>query len=175
MSALQDIVVEGVIYGDVSYTKNTISNIFINGSGAIKSQSGATSHMDNVILNDRYDTDGDGLGDGYEWFESGTAPLLYDTDGDDLNDGFEVLTLMTNATLEDTDGEGLGDGYELFDSGTDPLSNDTDSDGLNDGFEVLTLMTNATLKDTDDDGLGDGYELFDSAQILYQMIQIVMV
>lgn len=47
---------------------------------------------------DRFDTDGDGLGDGAEYREDGwnTDPLKADTDGDGYNDGDELFTYGTD-------------------------------------------------------------------------------
>ena len=60
--------------GDVSYTNNTVSNILLSGKDACTSREGVSNYLDNVVVNDSYDTDDDGLGDGYELFESGTNP-----------------------------------------------------------------------------------------------------
>ena len=61
--------------GNVTYRKNTISNILLSGKDACSSSRGDSIYTDNVIVNDSYDTDGDGLGDGYERFEGGTDPI----------------------------------------------------------------------------------------------------
>ncbi|TET98466.1 MAG: hypothetical protein E3J30_06585, partial [Anaerolineales bacterium] len=76
------------------------------------------------------DPDGDGL-----WTNSGEDPDIqqYDTDGDGLSDGFEIL-LSLNPLSGDPDGDGLSDLMELR-LGTDPENADTDGDGLSDGEE----------------------------------------
>lgn len=63
----------------------------------------------------------------------------WDTDGDGVPDGYEVTNagaLGVNAALADTDGDGLMDGEELR-VGSNPADADTDADGLRDGEEVF--------------------------------------
>ncbi|MCP4167502.1 MAG: hypothetical protein GY759_16655 [Chloroflexi bacterium] len=103
-----------------------------------------------------WDTDGDGLSDGWEYKNldnSGANPTVYDTDGDGLDDLYEV-TIGTSVTISDTDGDGLLDGEEPchINSGrlvggwkvtqagnyhvcSDPLKGDYDGDGLLDSQE----------------------------------------
>ncbi|UCG55092.1 MAG: hypothetical protein JSV32_02425, partial [Dehalococcoidia bacterium] len=114
------------------------------------------------------DPDGDGL-----WTNSGEDPdgQQYDTDGDGLSDGFEVMFEL-NPTLSDSDGDGLSDFLELR-LGTDPEDEDTDGDGLDDGIEyqgweinftyfeeqfTSQVSSDPTIVDTDGDGLGDEIE-----------------
>ncbi len=83
------------------------------------------------------DKDGDGLPDAQE-AALGADPTKWDSDGDGLSDGFEydnrdLSSLAVNKA--DTDGDGLSDGVEL-NVGTDPANPDTDADGLTDGEEV---------------------------------------
>ena len=68
------------------------------------------------------DADGDELMDEQE-LQIGTDPTKYDTDGDGLGDGAEFRAdgWNTNPLAADTDGDGLDDGDELFFYGTDPL------------------------------------------------------
>ena len=61
-----------------------------------------------------YDTDRDGLGDGYEVKQSKTDPLKADSDNDGLNDGNEIVLKM------------------------DPLAPSTNNDGVKDGERILT-------------------------------------
>ncbi len=107
---------------------------------------------------DKWDTDGDGLSDAFELWQSHTSPLLFDTDGDGLGDGLELGmrlddtgqlshlispdAILTNPLLPDTDGDGIPDGIEdtnhngIQDKGeTDPRKLDTDGDGISDGLE----------------------------------------
>ena len=102
------------------------------------------------------DTDGDGLLDGVEVFQTGTNPLIADTDGDGINDGQE-LQLKTNPLNPDTDGDGLMDGDEIR-LGTDPLKPDTDNDGLTDGQETPPCP-DPLNPDSDHDGIIDGKDL----------------
>lgn len=70
-----------------------------------------------------FDTDGDGLGDGWE-LDQGLRPDTPDTDGDGVPDGYE-----------DPDGDGLSNAEEAR-HGSDPNNGDTDGDGTGDGDEV---------------------------------------
>ncbi len=99
------------------------------------------------------DTDGDGLGDGEEYYGFGTNPLSMDSDGDGLGDWQEVEVYGTDPTSSDTDNDDLPDGYEvltnytvsyvdwtgdgMFDHKTDPKNRDTDLDSITDGNEIL--------------------------------------
>lgn len=68
---------------------------------------------------DTWDTDGDGLPDGYEATQAGALglnPALADSDGDGLSDA-EELRHHTNPADPDTDGDGLSDGEEVFQPG----------------------------------------------------------
>ncbi len=126
----------------------------------------------------KWDTDGDGLGDGQEVNTFGTYPVTVDTDGDAARDDFEVVdrtitltingvsqvvTVKTDPLNPDTDLDGLPDGEE-YDLGMDgvvthPVDADTDDDGLWDGDEVTVHYSNATLSDTDGDGFSDFTEV----------------
>ena len=81
----------GSINGDVNYRMNTISNILLSGNDACTSKNGDSIYTDNVIVNDSYDTDGDGLGDGHELLESGTNPRS--KEGSSLS-SFTLLTTL---------------------------------------------------------------------------------
>lgn len=136
------------------------------------------------------DSDGDGLKDGEEVFDTGTNPTNPDGDGDGVSDGDEIkngtnpnvpdggdpnedvdgdgLTTAdealrgTNPDESDTDGDGLTDGDEVFDTGTDPLNPDVDGDGVSDGDEILG-GTNPNVPDTlaPGDPDGDGLDSID--------------
>jgi hypothetical protein len=154
-------------------------------------------------LNTTYGVDGDGdnLATLYEQMILGTDPGLWDTDGDGLCDGWDNATLSgefgyTNATNPDTDGDKLLDGFEFFgwnvsiyDNGetrlehytsnplvpdsdydgiydyyeylnaTNPLKSDSDNDLISDFDEIHIYKTDPTDPDCDDDGLLDGLEL----------------
>ena len=60
--------------GTVTYSNNTMDNVSFSGDDAGGSVDGNVSYTGNSIVSDNYDTDSDGLGDGYELFERGTNP-----------------------------------------------------------------------------------------------------
>jgi len=127
-----------------------------------------------------FDTDDDGLADGYDSTMGigevllGTDPLSWDSDLDGLGDGFEwhgwdisvqrdagegFITIRTTPSplLSDTDFDNVSDYWEYF-NGTDPSSADTDFDGLSD-WEEFQYGTDAKNYDTDGDFLTDAEEL----------------
>jgi hypothetical protein len=139
-------------------------------SSSMTASSGPTSRPTNPM---RYDTDGDGLGDGLELNEYGTmasGPGACDTDGDRLGDGLEVgLVGVTVDTADpcthrsksaigatpDADSDGVLDVHQA----------DSDTDGRQDGLEDSNangfpdlLETSHRDADTDDDGLCDDEE-----------------
>ncbi|MFN8485853.1 MAG: hypothetical protein U0768_22660 [Anaerolineae bacterium] len=89
------------------------------------------------------DKDADGLTADQE-ATYGTDPAKWDSDDDGLSDGYEVYISHTDPTKADTDGDGLSDRLEL-ELLTDPLNADTDGDGLPDGQEVCHLQADGTL------------------------------
>lgn len=93
------------------------------------------------------DTDGDGLTDYVEIYQSETDPCVKDTDGNGIEDG-----------NEDSDEDGLTN-LEEIQYGTDLGKSDTDGDGLKDGEEKNKYNTNPTKYDTDEDGISDGNEV----------------
>ena len=105
------------------------------------------------------DTDGDGLLDGYEVFDSFTNPTLWDTDHDGLSDGEEEAK-GTNPLLQDSDGDLLSDYVEVHVYFTNPLNRDSDSDYLSDYTEVITVGTNPLKWDTDGDNVGDTWDRY---------------
>jgi hypothetical protein len=97
----------------------------------------------------KWDTDGDGLSDGFEP-DIGTDPYVYgsdmnnkDTDGDGLADGLEMAGWVVTFQYEGTEFD-----WHVY---SNPLLNDTDSDGLDDHKEFLTRQ-NPRSKDTNSDG-----------------------
>ncbi len=132
----------------------------------------------------RWDTDGDGLGDGEERAagQDGavTDPTVADTDGDGLADGKEVTEHHSNPTHRDTDGDGFTDAQEvtvryrsIWINGawrtraitTLPYAEDSDGDGLTDdeewyGTSAYGVRTDPSDPDTDGDGLPDGQERY---------------
>jgi hypothetical protein len=102
------------------------------------------------------DSDGDGLTDAEEALE-GTDPLRYDTDGDGFGDGVEVRFRRQGVDFNPTQ-RPLPDGGGL-DPGCPPhlRAADSDCDGLLDCDEQF-IGTNANLVDSDRDGVPDGVE-----------------
>jgi hypothetical protein len=134
------------------------------------SESNATNDTvaDNGIIDGIEDFDSDRLGN-YIEYAIGTDPFARDTDGDSLGDGFEYRNSQFDPLAKDTDGDGVSDGEADIDG--DGLNNtqeaelgtlvdrpDTDRDSLTDSHEV-ELGTDPTLPDTDADGLTDDEEL----------------
>ena len=195
---LKDITFSGINAGGsgnapVSYLGNNLTNVIFSGKDAGLSEEGTTTYMhnllanvsysgitdayrgstfvltDNIIIDDDYDSDNDGLDDLQELFVLGTNPASMDTDRDRLPDDWElryngtsginpVVTANVDELSSDLDDDGLTLLQE-FQTNTDPTSNDSDNDGLNDGSEVQIFMTNSSLADTDSDGLVDGWEV----------------
>ncbi len=136
-------------------------------------------------MND-WDSDHDGLKDGYE-LGIKARPELADTDGDGLIDGgyWELNTLVpgefyfagSRADVRDTDGDGMDDLEEYqfwseregivdirsLNTDGDSLRNihdpDSDNDGASDGSEVHSSRTDPGRVDTDGDSLPDGWEI----------------
>lgn len=115
-----------------------------------------------------WDTDGDGMDDGWE-ITNGLDPnddgsidpangALGDPDGDGLENLYEYW-YWGNPHSQDTDGDGLSDFDELFIYGTSLYESDSDYDGLDDYAEVTTYGTDPWNWDTDGDYLSDGDEL----------------
>ncbi|MHA1858049.1 MAG: hypothetical protein ACTSUU_01230, partial [Candidatus Thorarchaeota archaeon] len=122
----------------------------------------------------------DAVGSDYPWETGGGGqhldPYNWDTDGDGLSDGFEVLTSNPYGARApdphnpDTDGDGINDSLEIA-WGTNPNNTDSDGDTLPDNIEWAGLLTgppgdadgdgliNALDWDSDNDGLGDHYAL----------------
>jgi len=114
-----------------------------------------------------FDTDGDGLSDGYE-VDNGLNPRNHDTDGDGLIDWFEIQ-YDANALNPDTDNDGLQDYIEIagwliqfeYEGGTftmhvhsDPTVPDSDGDGVDDSMEYWSGL-NPRSVDTNGDGVKD--------------------
>ncbi|NCD34031.1 MAG: hypothetical protein EOL87_11545 [Spartobacteria bacterium] len=89
-------------------------------------------------------------------------PTAFDTDGDGMPDGWEILNTLDPTdpadAAEDPDNDRLIN-LEEYKWGTNPYKADTDGDGLDDGEEVLVVHTDPSLTDSDQDGLDDGFEI----------------
>lgn len=130
------------------------------------------------------DHDGDGLigrhrgGNDPDDTIDGCGGLCWDTDGDGLPDGFEIAQRQAgirnggfalDATRSDTDGDSLTDAQEIR-LGTNPTQRDTDGDGLDDNVEVegwefefapgrvTRVYPDPLQSDGDGDGMSDGIE-----------------
>ena len=74
--------------------------------------SNAVVRLDSLAFVMSDDPDGDELSNAEE-ATLGTDPLIFDSDGDGLSDGFEVHTAHTDPSRYDTDGDGMDDYLEL--------------------------------------------------------------
>ncbi|WP_226011154.1 MSCRAMM family adhesin SdrC [Halomicrobium salinisoli] len=113
------------------------------------------------------DTDGDGLGDGFEASQPSFSPADSDTDDDGVADAAEDVdgdglnasqesAYNTSTARTDTDRDGITDGREV-EIGTDPADPDTDGDGVIDGDE-REIGTDPLAVDSDGDGVPDDEE-----------------
>jgi hypothetical protein len=84
------------------------------------------------------DYDRDGLTD-YQELYWGLDPYKFDTDGDVIGDGDEFYNRYgyTDPLDADTDNDRLIDGHEVFIWFSDPWLVDTDFDGKDDHFEAM--------------------------------------
>jgi hypothetical protein len=96
------------------------------------------------------DSDGDGLPDGWEYFNTFNANNaedgVLDTDGDTLSNQWEYV-LRLNPRSMDSDGDGTFDLWE-----------DYDNDGLVNTHEITVYGSNPILWSSVGDGLGDGWK-----------------
>ncbi len=93
---------------------------------------------------------------------AGPNPTAFDTDGDGMPDGWEMLNGLNPINPSDASGDLDGDGLtnlQEYQFGSDPRNTDSDGDGLSDGAEVNIYGTNPATADSDGDGLDDGYEV----------------
>ncbi len=121
----------------------------------------AREEYDHGTNPDLADTDGDGLDDGVEVWQTHTSPTVADSDNDGISDSDEVSVYNTNPKSTDTDGDGMPDNWEIT-HGLDPLVDDAHSDFDSDEADNVTEYNHGLLPDdidTDGDGLPDGWEL----------------
>lgn len=149
---------ENVIYelstnGEIIYKIDippAINSITFKGRNLVLLQNGS------LIVFER-DIDGDELPD-YKEMEYGTDPFSYDTDSDGMSDGWEVrysLNPLENEAYEDPDSDDLLNIMEYLHL-TNPMNKDTDDDKMPDGWEVrysLNPKEKDELQDPDADGL----------------------
>ncbi|WP_035610629.1 LamG-like jellyroll fold domain-containing protein [Haloferula sp. BvORR071] len=135
----------------------------------------ATDASDPKDAHSQPDTDGNHIGDGWEftYFTGpGTADPLGNPDGDGLNNQVEYANL-TNPNEADTDGDGLNDDIEVnrkvngVSAPTNPRSKDSDNDTLSDLVETGTGIyvsrantgTDPLAVDSDGDTYADALEV----------------
>jgi hypothetical protein len=127
----------------------------------------ASPATQNCTRFDRWDSDGDGLPDG---FEANNATVLSvdatrsDSDQDGLSDG-EELARGTQPGVVDTDGDGLADAAELLQPGdvfwtpTTPLASPVGGWLMRiPGGALVPVLSDPTRADADGDGLNDAVE-----------------
>jgi len=117
------------------------------------------------------DRDGDALADASEE-ALGTSPSDWDSDGDGMDDGWESAYACLNALAGDSSADPDGDGDSNlveYGNSTDPcfsVVTDSDGDGLEDSVED-SGCTDSLDPDSDGDGLCDGnVDVYDGATLL---------
>ena len=112
------------------------------------------------------DTDGDGLGSGFEVFILKTSPDMLDTDGNGINDGLEDFDRDGKLNIEEYNSPANPAYYNPIGGSSEPWKPDTDGDGVCDG-PIVPIPYNlipgpdafpldpAASVDTDGDGYPD--------------------
>ena len=121
--------------------------------------------LDWEIADSNADFDGDGLTNIAE-YAAHTKPHVFDTDDDGLPDGFEEKSIHLdpchyNDPYADSDGDGMSDLFESiydFDPDVNDSTADPDEDGLSNAQEAA-FGSDPTDADIDCDGLNDSAEL----------------
>lgn len=142
-------------------------NPTVNDAGLDLDRDGLTNLVEFQLgtLAGTFDTDGDGLPDGFEHHSNHLDPLVInnsslDPDGDGMSDLFEAIYGFNPDVADgagDADGDGLSNSQEIA-FGSSPTDADIDGDRLND-LQEQQNGTNPWLRDTDGDGLTDGWEV----------------
>lgn len=142
-----------------------VTSLFV--EAAFNPQQVGAKSKKNITENFDLDTDGDGLKDFYELFNTNTKDSDSDKngvlDGDEDYDGdgltnLEEQELGTRMDKIDSDGDGLDDKEEIDEYGTKPDVADTDGDGLKDGIEIKYLKFDPLKPDENDNDIPDGEE-----------------
>ena len=119
--------------------------------------------IDDVLMTteddgDAIDTDGDGIGDNAEGYNSTDPDLSTDTDGDGVADYLEDNNVGDHTNPDnDTDGDGVSNSNDAFPNDPDEIS-DTDGDGIGDNAEGYNSTDSDLSTDTDGDGVPDYLE-----------------
>ncbi len=166
-----------------------VENLDTDGDGLVDAWEQANlpagAYLDNGSVNPAYGANGDPDNDSstnLQEFQRKTNPMVFDTDGDGIRDGYETNTgtyvSATNTGTDplnpDGDGDGLLDGAETNtgtfvnagNTGSSPFLTDTDSDTFPDGTEVangsnpnsngsVPVIPGLPIADNFDDGLFD--------------------
>ncbi len=103
----------------------------------------------------RKDSDGDGLGDFFEWLEPELDPTNPDLDADGSEDGADVCTAIYDPAQLDQDGDAVGDACDLCVSAPDLCQPDGDFDARGDACDGCPALFDPEQDDADADGVGD--------------------
>jgi hypothetical protein len=116
-----------------------------------------TDPNDRDTDNDCYPQDSGTMNDFDEIVYHGTNATMWDTDTDGMPDGWEVYYNFQPKNSSDAYGDD-DDNLEEWTHDCDPFDNDTDGDGCHDDWEVLYGFDPSDPDDGDDDPDGDGME-----------------
>ena len=135
--------------GAVSYSNNHMTDILLSGTDVCTTPIGGAVYSNNALAGDDYDTDSDGLPDLYEQFVINTNPRSSDTDGDGLGDGWEVeyngsfgVNPRVAATIDELASDMDNDSLNLteeFKANSDPEIANI-SEGSSSGVIILLLI-----------------------------------
>ena len=159
----QTVIVTGIgdelLDGDISYLIET-GNPVSNDSNYDALLASDISDLTFINQDNDIDTDGDGISNAQEGYNSTDPDLSTDTDGDGVPDYLEDNTAGDHTNPNnDTDGDGISNGEETT-AGTNPLdSSDTPTDTDGDGIpDINEGSGNVPATDSDNDGVADYLE-----------------
>ena len=164
--SLRDSGTQKDIYGQlVDYAGQKLHGIFkVNPISAFDQQNPVAASLDNYFVSAySSDTDDESISDilvSYVQWGFSTNPLAYDTDNDGMPDGWEMLNKL-DALIDDSDNDSDNDGLtniEEYQYGSYAYRTDTDYDGFTDYEEVMEIGTDPASSDTDNDGMPDQWE-----------------